>query len=521
MATPKFKIIDFSDQVRKNAETSLDTFKGWSDSYAERQENDINQSRKLMSDLDAVISEVDDMHKNMMSERIQDQKSALAKNIYKKKGKNGVRLNLQDLNSNDFNYARDMRSLKNKATNSRLAKELLDEMKSKMPNDKWFTSENDRVQATAAVVKILSSEDSLDSSPDALRKLAADEYRKYRDNTGEAVDIYLKKQQQTSSTTLREDDKGNLFSDTTEFYESITNVDEISGEITFNEDEINRVAESYVESGNINEMQKEAFINELKGRATNVSKQRLAARAGQLKSERLRQKLIESQIERDKKSDDQDAKVTIAEKEEQEKLTSISGTIAAGMGEADLQLISLTAGLKVGKYLDSAEEFIKHMVYRDRGKAPLDKKGVPLWGEGEAVTYEELEKNKFGDSALLKSMDPSYDANENSYSNSEQKKTNKKHRDIKEYYTKIWKESIGKGDSNQRMILFDYEGSGRSYDLADATNAEHIEQVLRSLTSTAQKGINSNPRQGAIPYNNVMKPLGTDTVEKGILDPPD
>ena len=91
---PKFKVINFTDQISKNAEESTDGLKSFGDSLVERKNIQINQSRKLMSDLDAVISEVEDMHKESVGLKIGEVKDKLANNIYKKKGKNGVKLSL-------------------------------------------------------------------------------------------------------------------------------------------------------------------------------------------------------------------------------------------------------------------------------------------------------------------------------------------------------------------------------------------------------------------------------------------
>ena len=203
-------LINFTDQISKNAEESTDGLKSFGDSLVERKNIQINQSRKLMSDLDAVISEVEDMHKESVGLKIDEVKDKLANNIYKKKGKNGVKLSLKDVNSDDFNYARQMRGLKNIATNSRLSKEMLLEFQQKLPNDKYFKSENDRTAAAAAFVDKLSNLDNLDQSQGQLRQMLNDEYRKYRDNGQEYIDKYI--EDQPLDTSTQNSESGLIFS---------------------------------------------------------------------------------------------------------------------------------------------------------------------------------------------------------------------------------------------------------------------------------------------------------------------
>ena len=208
----------------KNAESSLDTFKNIADGFADRQEIQMNQSRKLMSDLDAVISEVDDMHKEDVGDKIDSVKKNIAENIYQKKGRNGVRLNIKDLNSSDpdgFNYSREMRSLKNVAANSRLSKEMLLEFQKKLPNDQYFKSENDRIAAAASFVNTLSNTDNLDQSQAQLRQMLNDEYRRYRDNAQEYIDNYVADQPIDTSTTTFGDSQGNLSERTSTFIDSL------------------------------------------------------------------------------------------------------------------------------------------------------------------------------------------------------------------------------------------------------------------------------------------------------------
>ena len=116
MIAKAFKTIDLSEQVarqnRESNQANVDGIKNFAESFVTNRQGSINEARQLMSDYDAVINEVDDMHKENVANEIATAQSELAKNIYKSKW-NGTRLNLKELNSDGFNYARDMRKLKN------------------------------------------------------------------------------------------------------------------------------------------------------------------------------------------------------------------------------------------------------------------------------------------------------------------------------------------------------------------------------------------------------------------------
>jgi hypothetical protein len=172
MAEPIFKTIDYSNQIANNNKAASDSMvkgiQNISNTYLAGRQNNINQARQLMSDFDAVINEVDDMHKENVSGQIAKTQQQLANNIYKKKGKNGVRLQLGDMNSKDFNYARDMRKLKNMATNSRLVKQQLTDVKNNIKTDKYILSNADRANAAADVSTYLSSSEALSQSPEEL-----------------------------------------------------------------------------------------------------------------------------------------------------------------------------------------------------------------------------------------------------------------------------------------------------------------------------------------------------------------
>ena len=284
MAEPIFKTIDFSkqiaeDQARTNA-ANLAGIQNLANTYVAGRQENINQARQLMSDFDAVINEVDDIHKEGVSEAIAETQKKLANNIYKKKGKNGVRLNLGDLNSKDFNYARDMRKLKNMATNSRLVKQQLTDVKNNIKTDQYILSNADRANAAADVSTYLSSSEALNQSPEELNDQIRNIYRKYRDNVGEAVDIHLSDLKKTSAISVGLDDGGNLITTQTAFYESLYTPNEQGG-YDLNEEEVNKVVEKYAQPradgspGFILQGDKEAFKSQLIEKARTVQEQKL------------------------------------------------------------------------------------------------------------------------------------------------------------------------------------------------------------------------------------------------------
>ena len=101
MAEPIFKTIDFSKHItennRKTDATNLAGLQNFSNTFLSGRQDNINQARQLMSDFEAVINEVDDIHKEGVSEKIQATQAKLANNIYKKKGKNGAKLSQEEI----------------------------------------------------------------------------------------------------------------------------------------------------------------------------------------------------------------------------------------------------------------------------------------------------------------------------------------------------------------------------------------------------------------------------------------
>ena len=460
MATPQFQVIDFTDQVRKNAASSLSGFQDVTRGLVDRKKMQLNQSRKLMSDLDAVISEVDDMHKESVSEKILEARDKLARNIYKKKGKSGVRLNLQDLNSEDFNYAREMRSLKNTAANSRLAKGILEEYQKSMPNDKYLRSPQDRTEATAAIVNYLGNIDNFNQSPGQLRMAVSDIIKPYRDNVGEAVDLYMANQKRTSGLSLDRDEQGNLIATTTTFFKSLSNED------GFDENKIDQVAESYVQSGNITYADKDAFKQQIKERAALVQTQKVQTTALQEDATQALADARRSTIAANERAVNDDEVL-------RDKITNSVRLISLGTGQQQLDILKNTKDIQDARYFNTKDDFIEYMINRDRTNPPAGPDGNVLWKKGEAPSFTDV-KNKRAETGIRGNI------TEGSQKNAK----------IYDYYGKIYDDA---GGNTTSLVFFDYKDEGRNYSLIDRKNQEVIQQAILSISPNQVKALKDNP----------------------------
>ena len=263
-------IVDFTQQISKNAQTSLDGFKNIGTALNQLETDKINRSKQLFSDLDAVMNEVDDMQKENVSNSIQETQKKLANNIYKKKGKNGVKLNLTDLNSDDFNYARDMRSLKNLATNSRLNRKRFEDLRDSAKNDKYL-SESDRVKTLASATSYLSSKEALESSPEQVQDSIKGIYDNYRDVAQEVVDgVFANSVSSSDSTYVNID--GSLYKDSTSFIEGLVTQDVRTGEYIFDEEKASSIVDSYSKNTPMTIDQKRAAVDRLRQKALSLNR---------------------------------------------------------------------------------------------------------------------------------------------------------------------------------------------------------------------------------------------------------
>ena len=390
MAEPIFKTIDFSKQIaennRKTDATNLAGLQNFSNAFLTGRQENINQARQLMSDFSAVIDEVDDIHKEGVSEKIQATQAKLANNIYKKKGKNGVRLNLGDLNSSDFNYAREMRSLKNMATNSRLVKQQLTDVKNNIKTDKYVLSNADRANAAADVSTYLSSQEALNQSPEELNDQVRTIYRKYRDNVGEGVDLYVKDQIRTNNSSLGLDEDGNQILTSTAYFESLSIYNPETRQYEVDMDKIDAVTENYADQGNIIQSEKEDFKERLSQRAQLVRTQKVQDTAIDLKR---KDAALTSAYVRDKNTkastaliykrleDLDDDKVT--EKNLAEAENAVIQEIQTGaqsgsqMSKAFLKSISISG--KDAMYITTEKEYVDFVIRKARYVSKTDDLG--------------------------------------------------------------------------------------------------------------------------------------------------
>ena len=383
MAEPIFKTIDYSNQIANNNKAASDSMvkgiQNISNTFLAGRQNNINQARQLMSDFDAVINEVDDMHKENVSGQIAKTQQQLANNIYKKKGKNGVRLQLGDMNSKDFNYARDMRKLKNMATNSRLVKQQLTDVKNNIKTDKYILSNADRANAAADVSTYLSSSEALSQSPEELNDQVRTIYRNYRDNVGEGVDLYVRDQVRTNSSSLGLDDEGNQILTSTAYFESLSKYNPETKQYEVDMDKIDAVAENYADKGNIIQSEKEEYKRRLVDRAQLVRTQKVQNTAIDLER---KEAAVESAKVRDENTkastaaiykrlndiDDEKVKETQLTEAENVVIKEIQNGAREGsqMSKAFLESISMSG--KTAMYITNEKEYVDFVTRKAKEK---------------------------------------------------------------------------------------------------------------------------------------------------------
>ena len=503
MAEPIFKTIDFSKQItennRKTDATNLAGLQNFSNTFLSGRQDNINQARQLMSDFEAVINEVDDIHKEGVSEKIQATQAKLANNIYKKKGKNGVRLNLGDLNSNDFNYAREMRSLKNMATNSRLVKQQLTDVKNNIKTDKYILSNADRASAAADVSTYLSSSEALNQSPEELNDQVRAIYRKHRDNVGEGVDLFVRDQIRTNSSSLGLDADGNQILTSTAYFESLSKYNPETKQYEVDMDKIDAVAENYADQGNIIQSEKQEYKQRLAERAQLVRTQKVQDTAIDLKR---KDAALKSADVRDdytkantaliyKKLNDIDETADY-EKQLTEAENAVINEIQKGaqgdspIPQAFFESLNLTG--KNAFYVRNEQEYVDFVL--SKAKANIDK-------EGNLEYVDEEGNTQYGDEE-----------------------------DAKEAYKRAWAElttaNFGKDDleKKQDFLIIDYPGNKKpSYiDLTKGNSYELIKRLIGLNYTSKEKKLEFykymyGRANGDIPADNIINP---DSLYEGI-----
>ena len=271
MAAPIFNTIDFSKQIadnnRKTNSANLAGLQAFSNNYLAGRQQNINQARQLLSDFDAIMNEVDDSQKENMSEEIADVQKSLASNIYKRKGINGVNLKLGDLNSNDFNYARKMRELKNLAVNSKLLKEKVDKIEAFAKTDQYILTTKDKVNMFAELATFSSGSKALKQTPKEFDNQLSDIYENYRDGISEAVDLTLARVSPSTTSRTFLDTSNNLIEESSQFYDKIASLD--NGEVIIDEQAIDEFAKAALKNKIIMTPNVEDFKEGLRQRAIN------------------------------------------------------------------------------------------------------------------------------------------------------------------------------------------------------------------------------------------------------------
>ena len=264
MAEPIFKTIDYSNQIASNNKAASDSMvkgiQNISNTFLAGRQQSINQARQLMADYDAVINEVDDMHKETVSGEIAKTQQQLASNIYKKKGKNGVRLQLGDMNSEDFNYARDMRKLKNLAANSRMSRENLDSARDYAKTHKYFENSQQRTAFLAEVATFYSDPKTLNASPKQVQEDYKNLVLEHTDVASEAKDIILSDMTKNSESSFS-------IKDGDEYKTTVTSYGDLFKDGRIDDATIREHAQLYIDRTGIDQTNLEAIENKLRSSA--------------------------------------------------------------------------------------------------------------------------------------------------------------------------------------------------------------------------------------------------------------
>jgi len=272
MAEPIFKTIDYSNQIANNNKAASDSMvkgiQNISNTFLAGRQQSIDQARQLMADYDAVINEVDDMHKESVSEEIAKTQQKLAKNIYGKKGKNGVRLQLGDMNSEDFNYARDMRKLKNLATNSKMSRENLDRARDYAKNHEYFENSQQRTAYLAEVATFYSDPKTLNASSQQVQEADRDLRLQFTDVASEAKDIITSEMNKNQTSSYANDKSGD------EFRTTVTSYGDLFKDGEIDDATIRKHAQLYINRTGIDQTYLEAIEDKLRSSATSTQIQR-------------------------------------------------------------------------------------------------------------------------------------------------------------------------------------------------------------------------------------------------------
>jgi len=544
MAEPIFKTIDYSNQIANNNKAASDSMvkgiQNISNTFLASRQNNINQARQLMSDFDAVINEVDDMHKENVSGQIAKTQQQLANNIYKKKGKNGVRLQLGDMNSKDFNYARDMRKLKNLATNSRMSRESLDSARDYAKNHKYFENSQQRTEYLAEVATFYSDPKTLNASPKQVQESDRDLRLQYTDVASEAKDIILDDmtKNRESSYSMKDGD---------EYKTTVTSYGDLFKDGDIDEAKITEHAQLYIDRTGIDQTNLESIKDKLRDSATSTVTDR-NIRKEQLDKERLG---IEAQkvAAKEKKEDLEKIEFT------NDNIVEFSSQMASSDREvADKAVRRLNASSQVKKSIifSNQSEYTQAMIETDRdalkrsevtsredgevltsplifeegtvgnNRVPLKMITKPIIGDDEEAEAKRIEKNN--NNIIIQSLREKYKVEDNQIDFSKMNLEDRilysrlgqaedyddevstwidNYKRVEEYYADRWPSDLSP-DSEVMFTRF-------KDDKLPPTLHDRFD---KGMNQTQIRNLNNNST-GAI--EDQVNP----TVKKGILDPPD
>ena len=467
MAEPIFKTIDYSNQIANNNKAASDSMvkgiQNISNTFLAGRQQNINQARQLMSDFDAVINEVDDMHKENVSEEIAKTQQELAKNIYGKKGKNGVRLQLGDMNSENFNYARDMRKLKNLAANSRNLKLNFTEAKDFVKNNRYMTQQ-DRTNYLADISTYFSDPKTLSQTPEEVNEQKKTIALKHHDVASEISDMIIKDQVTNKSTSFSIVD-GNEMQTTTSTRGELA-IQDADGNFITNDSLIEEYVQKFISQRGYDQSYSDGLIDKVKADAiTNIKNKSIATATTRSQSE-LDMKGKKSRIAYTESLTNKSKTDLENDEVARDKLTNMVSLIAKGSGKRQLDLLKSTDGINDAQYINTAGDFIEFMLNRDRTNPPSGPDGKPLWNnkndQQKVPTFDQIKNRKEETSEFL----------DNIYN----------------YYLKIWKDS-----GSQPAVFFDYKDNKRNYNLINRRDQELIQQAILSQPTNQVRGLRENP----------------------------
>ena len=471
MAEPIFKTIDYSNQIANNNKAASDSMvkgiQNISNTFLAGRQQNINQARQLMSDFDAVINEVDDMHKENVSEEIAKTQQELAKNIYGKKGKNGVRLQLGDMNSENFNYARDMRKLKNLAANSRNLKLNFTEAKDFVKNNRYMTQQ-DRTNYLADISTYFSDPKTLSQTPEEVNEQKKTIALKHHDVASEISDMIIKDQVTNKSTSFSIVD-GNEMQTTTSTRGELA-IQDADGNFITNDSLIEEYVQKFISQRGYDQSYSDGLIDKVKADAiTNIKNKSIATATTRSQSE-LDMKGKKSRIAYTESLTNKSKTDLENDEFARDKLTNMVSLISLGTGKQQLDLLKATSKINDARYFNTKDDFIEYMINRDRTNAPAGPDGMKLWQEGKAPLFKDIKNNR-----TLKDY--------NDKPSTEAKKAAK----VFDYYGKIYDDAGAKS-----LVFFDYEDD-RNYSLIDRRNQEVIQQAILSQPTNQVRGLRENP----------------------------